>query len=155
MTLHLPRDTYEFAKLLVEQNVEFLIVGGYAVAHHGFPRYTADIDFFVAVNEANASKLVAAFDAFVGPIGLDKEDFLREWSVVELGREPNKIQVLTAIDGVDFEQCHRNAVEVVSDGLTLKVIGYEELVANKMASGRTKDLLDVAELAALRKIGLP
>lgn len=92
----LNKDFLEFIALLEEKGVEYLIVGGYAVGLHGFPRYTGDIDFFVAVTEPNARRLIAVFEAFgFGDIGLQAEDFLQPDFVVGIGREPRKIQVLT------------------------------------------------------------
>jgi predicted nucleotidyltransferase len=145
----LNQDFREFIGLLEEENVEYLIVGGYAVGIHGFPRYTGDIDFFVALNPENADRLIRVFDRFgFGEIGLSPTDFLEENFVVEIGREPRKIQVLTGIDGVRFAECHRNRIEIEieSDGLVLKVIGKNDLIRNKAASGRPKDQIDLSEL---------
>lgn len=140
-------DFREFIELLESEGVDYLIVGGYAVAVHGFPRYTGDIDFFVAISEENAVRLLRVFDLFgFGDIGLAREDFLTESFVVEIGREPRKIQVLTGIDGVTFAECERRAMEVPVNGQTLRFIGKEDLIANKEASGRPKDLIDLVEL---------
>jgi predicted nucleotidyltransferase len=145
----LNQDFREFIGLLDEEGVEYLIVGGYAVGVHGFPRYTGDIDFLVAISDANAERLLRVFDAFgFGGIGLCKEDFLEERFVVEIGREPKKIQVLTGIDGVSFEECYERRIEVKDGKCLLKFIGLEDLIANKRASGRRKDLIDVDELTA-------
>jgi predicted nucleotidyltransferase len=146
----LNRDFLEFIGLLDEEAVDYLIVGGYAVGIHGFPRYTGDIDFFVAVSRENADRLIKVFERFgFGDIGLTPADFLEEDFVVEIGREPRKIQVLTGIDGVQFEECRRNRIELQYQGRELKVIGKEDLIRNKAASGRPKDLIDLAELERL------
>jgi hypothetical protein len=146
----LNRDFLEFIGLLDEEAVDYLIVGGYAVGIHGFPRYTGDIDFFVAVSRENADRLIKVFERFgFGDIGLTPADFLEEDFVVEIGREPRKIQVLTGIDGVQFEECRRNRIELQYQGRVLKVIGKEDLIRNKAASGRPKDLIDLAELERL------
>ncbi len=146
----LNEDFRAFIGLLESEEVDYLIVGGYAVAVHGFPRYTGDIDFFVAIGEENADRLLRVFDRFgFGEIGLTRDDFLTESFVVEIGREPRKIQVLTGIDGVIFSECRRRAVEVSLDGQTLKFIGKEDLLLNKEASGRPKDLIDLEELRKL------
>lgn len=143
----LNRDFLEFIGLLDEEGVDYLIVGGYAVGIHGFPRYTGDIDFFVAVSPENADRLIRVFGRFgFGDIGLTPSDFLEENFVVEIGREPRKIQVLTGIDGVRFDECRRNRIEVQYQERMLKVIGKEDLIRNKAASGRPKDLIDLAEL---------
>lgn len=146
----LNEDFREFIGLLENEGVDYLVVGGYAVAVHGFPRYTGDIDFFVAIGEQNAERLLRVFDRFgFGDIGLSQQDFLTEAFVIEIGREPRKIQVLTGIDGVSFKECYAKKVELEIDGLTLKVIGMDELLKNKAASGRAKDRIDLEELRKL------
>lgn len=146
----LNEDFRAFIGLLESEAVDYLIVGGYAVAVHGFPRYTGDIDFFVAIGENNAAKLLTVFGKFgFGDIGLTRGDFLEERFVVEIGREPRKIQVLTGIDGVTFAECHDRRVEVETDGLRMKFIGKEDLIRNKVASGRPKDRIDLEELGKL------
>ena len=143
----LNKDFRSFIELLESEEVEYLVVGGYAVAWHGFPRYTGDIDFFVAIHEDNAARLLKVFERFgFGDIGLEKEDFLKESFVVEIGREPRKIQVLTGIDGVHFADCYSKSVEADVEGLRLRLIGKEDLLRNKAASGRAKDLIDLDEL---------
>jgi hypothetical protein len=143
----LNQDFLEFIGLLEGERVEYLIVGGYAVGVHGFPRYTGDIDFFVAVHPSNAARLVQVFKRFgFGELGLKDTDFLEEDFVIEIGREPRKIQVLTGIDGVSFDECHRNRLIVNHQGLLLPFIGKEELIRNKTASGRPKDRIDLEEL---------
>lgn len=147
----LNEDFRAFIELLESEGVEYLVVGGYAVALHGFPRYTGDIDFFVAIHEDNALRLLKVFERFgFGGIGLAKEDFLQESFVVEIGREPRKIQVLTGIDGVRFAECFSKHLEVEVDGLRLKFIGKDELLRNKAASGRAKDLIDLEELKRIQ-----
>lgn len=143
----LNEDFAEFASLLEQAGVRYLIVGGYSVAVHGFPRYTGDIDFFVATSAENAKKLVDVFHQFgFGDLGLDVNDFVQPDYVVEIGREPRKIQVLTGIDGVSFEDAWSGRVEVEMNGMTLKFLGKQELIANKRASGRPKDKIDLLEL---------
>jgi hypothetical protein len=143
----LNRDFLEFIGLLDEEAVDYLIVGGYAVGIHGFPRYTGDIDFFVAISRENADRLIRVFERFgFGDIGLTPSDFLEKDFVVEIGREPRKIQVLTGIDGVQFDECRRNQIEIQHQGRLLKIIGKDDLIRNKAASGRPKDLIDLAEL---------
>lgn len=144
----LNEDFLEFIGLLEAHGVDYLIIGGYAVALHGFPRYTGDIDFFVAVNPENAAKLMQVFEAFgFGDIGIGHEDFLRPDFVIEIGREPRKIQLLTGIDGVEFAECRSRRVEVEWQGIHLKFIGKQDLIRNKRASARSKDLIDVEELS--------
>jgi hypothetical protein len=144
-------DFLDFITLLEKKSVEYLVVGGYAVGFHGFPRYTGDIDFFVAVSETNARRLMEVFQEFgFGEIGIEKQDFLKPSFIIEIGREPRKIQVLTGIDGVTFDECRHTAVECDYLGRKMRFIGLEELVRNKKASGRNKDLIDVQELSRIK-----
>lgn len=146
--LNLNQDFREFIGLLESEGVRYVVVGGYAVGVHGFPRYTGDIDFFVAIEPTNAGRLMQVFQRFgFGDIGLTEEDFLREQFVVEIGREPRKIQVLTGIDGVSFEECESRKIEVRDGDQTIWFIGKADLLRNKAASGRPKDLLDLQELS--------
>jgi len=144
-------DFLDFITFLDQRSVEYLIVGGYAVGFHGFPRYTGNIDFFVSLSGDNAEKLIQVLDDFgFGGIGIEREDFLKPFFVIEIGREPRKIQILTGIDGVNFEECRQTAVQSEYLGRTLKFIGLDALLRNKKASGRPKDLIDVQELTGLQ-----
>jgi hypothetical protein len=144
-------DFLDFITLLEKKSVEYLIVGGYAVGFHGFPRYTGGMDFFVAVNETNAQRLLEVFQEFgFGEIGIEKEDFLKPSFIIEIGREPRKIQVLTGIDGVTFDECRETALECDYLGRKMRFIGLEALLRNKKASGRSKDLIDAQELLRSR-----
>ena len=141
----------EFIELLEKNGVKFLVVGGYAVGFHGFPRYTGDLDVFVAISEANAQKLVQVFAEFgFSDIGLKAQDFLDPEIIVEIGREPMKIQVLTGIDGVAFESCYVRKVDFKDEGLSIPFISLDDLIANKAATPRAKDKIDLEELKRLR-----
>jgi hypothetical protein len=136
-----------FIELLERHGVEFLVVGGYAVGFHGFPRYTGDLDIFVAISDRNAEGLVGVFEEFgFSDIGLKKADFMENETVVEIGREPIKIQVLTGIDGVAFETGYRNRVYLEESGLKIPFISLGDLIANKGATPRSKDKIDLEEL---------
>jgi predicted nucleotidyltransferase len=146
----LNQDFLTFIELLEKENVDYLVVGGYAVGLHGFPRYTGDIDFFVKISEENASRILKVFDEFgFGGIGLSLGDFLEENFVVEIGREPRKIQVFTGIDGVTFNECFQRKIEATIGRMNVKFIGKEDLIMNKAASGRSKDRIDLEELKKL------
>lgn len=141
-----------FLKLLEAHEVSYLVVGGYAVGYYGFPRYTGDIDVFIAVGEENAAKMMQVFSEFgFGNIGISKTDFLEEAFVVEIGREPTKIQVLTGIDGVSFEACYANKVSIRYDDTNINLINLDDLLKNKEASARAKDKIDVIELKRLNQ----
>lgn len=142
----LNRDFKEFAALLDANGVEYLLVGGYALAAYGHPRYTGDIDFWVSLAPANIERLLAALDQFgFGSPGLKAQDFHPD-SVVQLGSPPQRIDLLAGIDGVQFDDCwsRRSTFEV--DGVPLHLIGLEDFKANKRAAGRAKDLADLEAL---------
>jgi predicted nucleotidyltransferase len=142
----------EFLKLLVDNEVRFLIVGGYAVGVHGFPRYTGDMDVFIALEPRNAARVLNVFNEFgFGGMAISEADFLEKDTIVEIGREPNKIQILTGIDGVEFAAAYDNRMEVDIEGLRIPFIGIDELIENKKASGRSKDRIDVEELERIKK----
>lgn len=142
----LNRDFKEFAELLNARGVEYLVVGGYALAAHGHPRYTGDIDFWVRPTPDNLARLLDALHDFgFGSLGLKREDF-DPGTVVQLGQPPRRIDLLTAIDGVDFDDCFARREAVDLSGVTLHIIGLEDFKTNKRASGRLKDLADLEQL---------
>lgn len=143
----LNKDFKEFAGLLNANGVEYLIVGGYALMVHGYPRYTGDIDFWVNPQQANVQALLAALSQFgFASVGLTEADFLKPDAVVQLGYPPARIDLMTAIDGVRFDAAFAQRVVVTIDGVELSVIGRAELIANKSSTGRLKDLSDVQAL---------
>lgn len=142
----LNRDFKEFAALLHANGVEYLLVGGYALAAYGHPRYTGDIDFWVSLAPANLKRLLAALDQFgFGSLGLKAEDFQAD-SVVQLGFPPQRIDLLSGIDGVRFDDCWGRRSTVNIDGVPLHLIGLEDFKTNKRAAGRAKDLADLEAL---------
>lgn len=145
MKLH--QDIREFIELCLLRKVEFLLVGGYALAFHGAPRFTEDIDLMVLVSTGNADKLHAALTDFgFGETGITREDFLESDQVIQLGRAPNRIDILTGISGITWQEAWASRIQVNLDGLEIQVIGKTELIRNKQATGRPQDLADVARL---------
>lgn len=146
-TIRLYRDFKEFLKLLQENKVEYLLVGGYAVGFHGYPRPTGDLDVWVARSFENATKVVATLNQF-GFVSdeLTVELFTRHKSIVRMGVPPYKLEVITAIDGVDFADCYASRVESEIDGTNVKIIDLPNLKKNKLASGRPKDIDDLENL---------
>ena len=143
----------EFLRLLEGHKVEYVVVGGYAVGVHGFPRYTGDLDVFVEISRENADRLIGVFGEFgFSSLNLKPEDFLEADMVIEIGREPMKIQVLTGIDGISFERCRNDRILVNVSGLQIPFIGFDCLLANKAASPRSKDRIDLEELTRLRDL---
>ena len=143
----LTKDSREFVACLLSNKVEFLIVGALAVSWHGFPRYSGDIDFFVRPTVENAARVIRALEQFgFGNLGLAQEDFRTRNRVVQLGVEPNRIDLMTCISGVSFDDAWESRVSGVIDGLEVNIIGLEALIQNKRAAGRSKDLIDLSEL---------
>jgi len=148
--MKLSRDFSEFLASLDAEGVRYLLVGGYALAAHGIPRFTKDIDIWVACDPVNADRILAALTRFgFQSIGLTKEDLLDPRGIVQLGYPPLRIDILTGISGVEFESSWKRRIEVVWDGCKIPVIHREDLIANKRASGRLRDLADVEDLEKL------
>ncbi len=147
VTIHLPPDFKEFLRLLNVHHVEYLLIGGYAVSYHGYPRATADMDIWVAVHPANADRLVTSLREFgFDPADLSPEFFLRPWQIIRLGVPPLRIELATTISGVDFSECHAKRIEDTLDGVPVSLISLADLKVNKKASGRHQDLADLEHL---------
>jgi hypothetical protein len=143
----LPSDFKEFLKLMNDVGVEYLLIGGYAVGYHGYPRTTADMDIWVAVSSKNASKLVDVFHRFgLRNPNLTPELFLQRGKIIRMGVPPMRIEVLTKIDGVSFPKCYAAREIVTLDGMPVNLISLRHLRTNKRASGRHKDLDDLEHL---------
>ena len=150
--MKIQRDLREFIESMNSHKVEYVLVGGHAVAYHGHPRFTGDIDFFVKASTPNAARVIAVLEAFGFANAADLESTLKETGkVVQLGRPPNRIDLLTGISGVTFDEALGGSVETQLDGLPVRMIGYDDLLKNKTASGRPKDLLDLSQLKSRRK----
>lgn len=143
----LNKDFKEFIESLRLNAVDFMVVGAHALAAHGRPRYTGDIDIWVRPTPENIARLIAVLDAFgFAALGISADDFMTPQAMVQLGYPPARIDLLTSIDGVTFEECFANLVEVTIAGTTLPVISVDDLIRNKLAAGRAKDLADVEAL---------
>ncbi len=143
----LNRDFREFIALLNENDVKYLIVGGYAVGFHGYPRYTKDLDIWILISHENAEKVLKVLKQFgFGSLGITKEDFLKPDEFVQLGYPPNRIDFVMSCDGIEFESCYQSKIQIVADGLPIDFIDIENLKKNKKASGRLQDLADLDNL---------
>ncbi len=132
---------------LISHGVEFLVAGGFAVAYHGHPRYTGDIDILIRATPDNAARLIAALQDFgFGDLGLTAADFLHPDRMVQLGRAPVRIDLLTSLSSVEATAVWAHAVPGELDGLAVNYLGLAELLATKRATGRPQDLADVAAL---------
>jgi hypothetical protein len=146
-TIRLPPDFKDFLRLLNSHQVEYLLIGGYAVGYYGYPRATADMDVWVAIHPQNAEKIVAALREFgFGVPELSLELFLRENQVIRMGVPPLRIEILTTISGVGFEECYAERAREMFDEVEVNFISLRHLKANKRASGRFKDLNDLEHL---------
>jgi len=124
-----------------------MIVGGYAVGIHGHPRYTGDLDIWLLPDSANAIKILKVINAFgFGSLDIKEADLTKEESIIQLGNPPLRIDLLTSIDGVHFNECYPNRKAIEIDGLLVNFIGYADLIINKKASGRHQDLGDIENL---------
>ncbi len=143
----LNEDYKEMLSCFSDEKVEYLLVGAHALAVHGHPRATKDIDFFVRANADNAVRLIHALQRFGAPTqGLSPADFSTRGAVFQIGAGPRRIDILTSIDGVDFEDAYPRKVVARLEGIDVAVISRADLIANKRATGRTQDLADVERL---------
>ena len=146
-TIHLPQDFKEFLRLLNAHQVEYLLIGGYAVGYFGYPRATADMDIWIAMNPANAERIVTALKEFGFNLpDLSAELFLEEWQIIRLGVPPVRIEISTTISGVHFDECFAEKEVAELDGEGVNLISLNHLKINKKASGRHQDLADLENL---------
>ncbi|MCK6573472.1 nucleotidyltransferase family protein [Myxococcota bacterium] len=142
-------DTRDLLDAFEDAGVAYIVVGAHALAAHGIPRATGDFDVLVRPDRANATRVLAALRHFGAPVeahGLEVSDFTRPATVYQMGLPPRRIDVLTSVSGVDFDEAWASRIEAEVDGRRLPVLGRAALLKNKRASGRPKDLLDVAAL---------
>ena len=140
-------DFKEMLSCLKDEEVDFIIVGAYALAAHGFPRATGDIDIWIRNSFENAQKIMRALMKFGAPIShLSEEDFTAPDIIVQLGVEPCRIDLLTGIDGVEFDEAWQNKVSITIDNLEIDILSKEDLLRNKLATGRDKDQGDIVWL---------
>lgn len=145
--MEIQKDFKELLELFNEHNVEYMIVGAYALAYHGVPRFTGDIDIFVHPSPENAQKILSALAGFgFGSLNLKVEDFKNPNSVVQLGVPPVRIDIITSITGVDWEEADRGKREGLYGDAPVYFLGREQYIANKRAVGRKKDLADLESL---------
>ena len=143
----LSNDLREFVHLLNAKTVKYVLVGAWAMAFHARPRYTGDVDFFVEPSPENAGKLMEVINDFgFGGIGIDAADFLQSDHVIQLGRAPNRVDLLTGISGVSFQEAWSGRVTANLSGVEVAVIGREHLIRNKRAANRPKDRADLESL---------
>ncbi|GCA95080.1 DUF6036 family nucleotidyltransferase [Microcystis aeruginosa] len=144
----LNQDFKEFIQLLNNNQVKYLVIGGYAVAVHGHPRYTKDIDIWIEMSSENTQKLMRALTEFgFGSLGLTAEDFQTPDQIIQLGYPPSRIDLITTPDGIDFMTCYQTKIEIKMNDVVVNFIDLESLKKNKKASGRLQDLADLENLS--------
>jgi hypothetical protein len=140
-------DFKDLLELFNAHKVEYLIVGGYALAFHGAPRYTGDIDILVRPTEGNAIRILKALDEFgFGSVGLTKDDFQDPDKVVQLGMPPVRVDIMTSVTGVPLNDVFAGEVDGNYGDVPVKYIGRDQFIANKRTTGRKKDLADLENL---------
>ena len=143
----LSRDFKEFIESLNANNVRYLVVGGYAVALHGYVRYTKDLDVWIEPKIQDANNVLNALTAFgFGSLDITADDFLEEGNIIQLGYPPNRIDLMTSLKGLMFENCYPERVQVEIQGVLIDFIDIENLKTNKKATGRPQDLADLENL---------
>lgn len=138
------KDFEELLECLTRHGVKFVIVGAHALAHHVRPRYTKDLDLFIDASRDNAVRIVAALEEFgFGGIGITPRDFEVPGRILQLGNPPNRVDLMTSIDGVTFAEAWESRVQGLYGSATVAFIGYDALIKNKTAAARAQDLADL------------
>jgi len=147
--MELDQDFNEFVALLATHDVRYMIVGGYALAAHGLPRATGDLDAWIWADPITAQRLLSALDEFgFGGVGIEEADLTSPDRVIQLGYPPYRIDLVTQISGVEFETAWARHIEVILDGVKVPFIAREDLIINKRATGRPQNIADVLRLTA-------
>ncbi len=150
----LNEDYKEMLQCLVDENVKFLLVGAYALAAYGYPRATMDIDMWVMPSPDNADAVFRALRRFGAPLhDLTREDLLKNDTIFQIGVAPRRIDIITGASGLEFEATWEGSTKVEIEGIHVHVPSVDDLIRNKRATGRTKDLADAEALEALRDSG--
>ena len=143
----LNQDFREFIELLNVKKVKYLVVGGYAVAYHGYPRYTKDIDLWIWLDRQNAERVIEVLKDFgFDSLGIQTEDLLDPENVIQLGYPPARIDLLTDLSGVEFEDCYSKREKVSIESTTVNFIDLDSLIKTKLATNRPQDLVDAEKL---------
>ncbi|MFU8893656.1 MAG: nucleotidyltransferase [Luteolibacter sp.] len=137
----------ELLNCFLIHEVRFMVIGGHAVSFHGYPRFTKDLDIWIERCPSNAEKVVSALKEFgLDFDGLSEEIFTDESRMTQMGREPNRVDILHTIKGVQFDECYERSVRAIIDGTPIPIISKEDLLSNKMATARPQDLADANQL---------
>ncbi len=150
--MELTRDYKEFIELLKRHDVNYLIVGGFAVNLYGYPRYTDDLDIWIWIDRSNTQKLLFALNEFgFSSLNLQVEDFNSPENVIQLGYAPNRIDLLVEIEGLEFEECFDRRTIIELDQVQINFIGLDDLIEAKKNTGRLQDLADADQLEKIKR----
>jgi predicted nucleotidyltransferase len=145
--MELDKDFKEFIQLLNAYKVKYLVIGGYAVNFHGYPRYTKDIDFWLWMTPENIAQVIKALKEFgFGSLNLGLEDFMTPDNIIQLGYEPYRIDLLVDLEGVEFETCFERKIEGELDDVKINFLSLQDLILTKKTAGRLQDLADAEQL---------
>ena len=143
----LAQDFEDFVRLLNTHEVKYMVVGGYALAFHGKPRNTGDLDIWINISEDNAERMLKVLKVFgLSSLGFEKADFLKPGYITQIGYPPLRINILNNIDGIEFSEAVQNMQRVNLDDFEISYIGLGDFIKNKQASGRSQDLADIKEI---------
>jgi hypothetical protein len=146
----LNEDYKDMLRALCDEKVKFILVGAYALAAHGYPRATMDIDIWIMPSPDNTEAVLRALRSFGAPLhNLTKEDLQKDGTIFQIGVAPRRIDIITAASGLQFEHTYQNSIMVNIDGIDVRIPSIEDLIINKKATGRTKDLADAEALESL------
>jgi predicted nucleotidyltransferase len=149
--MELDKDFKEFIELLNAHDVQYLVIGEYAVNFHGYPRYTKNIDFWLWMTDENIEKLLQVIKSFgFGSLGLDKNDFSDADNIIQLGYESYRIDLLMDVNGVDFQECYNRRIDGEIETVKVKFLSIDDLIVAKKNAGKLQDLADAEQLEKLR-----
>ena len=148
--MELSRDLRELLKCFLSHDVKYLVIGGHAVSFHGYPRFTKDLDIWIEQSLDNAQAVVAALTEYgFDPDSLSPEMFNQDDRMTQMGREPNRVDILQSIKGVNFHDCHARRTSTEIDGSEIPMISLNDLLTNKLATARPQDIADARQLEKL------
>jgi predicted nucleotidyltransferase len=149
--MELDKDFKEFIELLNAHDVQYLVIGEYAVNFHGYPRYTKNIDFWLWMTDENIEKLLQVIKSLgFGSLGLDKNDSSDADNIIQLGYEPYRIDLLMDVNGVDFQECYNRRIDGEIETVKVKFLSIDDLIVAKKNAGKLQDLADAEQLEKLR-----
>jgi predicted nucleotidyltransferase len=151
--INLEKDFADFVSLCNKHMVQYIVIGGYAVSVHGYPRSTKDLDICIKSDRQNADKMISVLQEFgFGTLNIIAEDFMKKDFIMQLGYPPLRIDILNELNGMDFDEVYKNRRVVQLDSLSVNFIGYNELIMLKKMAGRPQDIADVKKLEKRNKL---